>query len=124
MVAYPSDRTLSSWARSRAGWAIVYGVPSGRLIYGVDADEAYPEVPQLVEETVELSLVGEVPGERGLAGPRVNFKVIEHAGEVFAEPPADDDLVPHVVADLLFHGLHHRARPDERSPPCEPVHPG
>jgi len=94
------------------------------LICGVDADEAYPEVPQLVEETVELGLVGEVTGERGLAGPRVNFKVIEHAGEVFAEPPADDDLVPHVVADLLFHDLYRGTGPGERSPPREPVHPG
>jgi hypothetical protein len=33
------------------------------LIYGVDADEVYPEVPQLVEEPVELDLVGEVPGQ-------------------------------------------------------------
>ena len=50
--------------------------------------------------------------------------MLEHAGEVFAKPPADDDSVAHVVASLVFHGLHHRARPDERSPPCEPVHPG
>ena len=73
------------------------------LIYGVDADEVNPEVLQLVEEPVELGLVSEVPGERGLAGPRVNFKVIEHAGEMFAEPPADDDPVAHVVAGLAFH---------------------
>jgi hypothetical protein len=33
------------------------------LIYGVDADEVNPEVPQLVEEPVELGLVGEVPGQ-------------------------------------------------------------
>jgi len=78
----------------------------------------------LVEEPVELGLVGECPGQRGLAGPRVKFKVIEHAGEVFAEPPADDDLVAGGVVDLLFHGLYHRARPGERSPPCEPVHLG
>jgi hypothetical protein len=45
--------------------------------------------------------------------------LIEHAGEVFAEQPADDDPVAHVVAGLVFHGLHHRARPDERSPPCD-----
>ena len=94
------------------------------MIYGVDADEAYPEVPQLVEETVELSLVGEVPGKRSLAGPRVNFKMIEHAGEVFAEPPADDDLVPHVVVDLIFHDLYRGTGPGERSPPCGRVHPG
>jgi hypothetical protein len=83
-----------------------------------------PEVPQLIEEPVELGLVSEVPSERGLAGPRVKFKVIERAGEVFAEPPADDDPVARVVVDLLFHGLHHRAGPDERSPPYEPIHPG
>lgn len=94
------------------------------MIYGVDADEVNPEVPQLVEEPVELGLVSEVPGERGLAGPRVNFKVIEHAGEVFAEPPADDDPVAHVVVDLLFHGLYCRVGPGERSSPCGPVHPG
>jgi len=46
------------------------------LIYGVDADEVNPEVPQLVEEPVELGLVSEVPGERGLAGPRVKY--VEH----------------------------------------------
>ena len=73
---------------------------------------------------MELGLVGEVPGERGLAGARVKFKVVEHAGEVFAEPSADDDPVAHVVVGLLLHGLNDRARPDERSPPCEPVHPG
>ena len=50
--------------------------------------------------------------------------MIEHAGEVFAELPADDDLVARVVAGLVFHSLHHRACLDERSPPCEPVHPG
>jgi len=50
--------------------------------------------------------------------------LIEHAGEVFAEQPADDDPVAHVVAGLVFHGLHYRARRDERSPPCEPVNPG
>jgi hypothetical protein len=50
--------------------------------------------------------------------------VPERAGEVFAEPPADDDPVAHVVAGLVFHGLHRRARWAERSPPCEPVHPG
>ena len=33
------------------------------MIYGVDADEVNPEVPQLVEEPVELGLVGEVPGQ-------------------------------------------------------------
>ena len=54
---------------------------------------------------MELGLVGEVPGERGLAGARVKFKVVEHAGEVFAEPPADDDPVAHVVVGLLMHGL-------------------
>ena len=59
-----------------------------------------PEVPQLVEEPVELGLVGEVPGERGLAGPRVKFELIERVGEVFAEPPADDDPVAHVVDAL------------------------
>ena len=74
------------------------------LVYGVDADEVDAEVPQLVEETVELGLVGEVPGERGLAGPRVNLKLIERAGEVFAQPPPDDDPVVHVVAGLVFHG--------------------
>ena len=29
--------------------------------------------------------------------------MIEHAGEVFAEPPADDDPVARVVAGLVFH---------------------
>jgi hypothetical protein len=53
---------------------------------------------------VELGLVGEVPGERGLTGPRVHFELIEHAGEVLAEPPADDDLVTHGAAGLVFHG--------------------
>ena len=33
------------------------------MIYWVDADEVNPEVPQLVEEPVELGLVGEVPGQ-------------------------------------------------------------
>ena len=33
------------------------------LIHGVDADEVNPEVLQLVEEPVELGLVGEVPGQ-------------------------------------------------------------
>ena len=33
------------------------------LIYGVDADEVKPEVPQLVKEPVELGLVGDVPGQ-------------------------------------------------------------
>ena len=94
------------------------------MICGVDADEVDPEVPQLVEEPVELGLVGEVPGERGLAGPRVYFEVIEHAGEVFAEPPADDDLVARVVAGLVFHDLDHRAGPGEWSPPRGRVHPG
>ena len=78
----------------------------------------------MLEEPVELGLVSEVPGECGLAGPRVKFKVIERAGEVFAEPPADDDPVARVIVDLLFHGLHHRAGLDERSAPCEPFHPG
>ena len=78
----------------------------------------------MVKESVELGLVGEVPGQRGLAGPRVNVKVIEHAGEVFAEPPADDDPVTHVVAGLVFHGLDRGTGPGERSPPREPVHPG
>ena len=83
-----------------------------------------PEVPQLVEEAVKLGLVGEVPGESGLAGPRIYFELIEHVGEVFAEPPADDDLVAHVVAGLVFHGLHRGTGPDEGSPPWEQVHPG
>jgi len=78
----------------------------------------------LVEEPVELGLVGEVSGERGLARLGVEFELPERVGEVFAEPPADDDPVAHVVAELLFHGPHDCARPDERSPPCEPVHPG
>ena len=45
------------------------------MIYGVDADEVNPEVPQLLEEPVELGLISEVPGKRGLTGPRVKFKV-------------------------------------------------
>ena len=94
------------------------------MIDGVDADEVDPEVPELVQEAVELGLVGERPGERGLAGPRVEFELPERVGEVFAESPADDDPVAHLVAGLLFHGLYHRAGPGERSPPCEPVHPG
>ena len=73
---------------------------------------------------MELGLVDEVPGERGLAVARVEFKLIERAGEVFAEPSADDNPVAHVVVGLLLHGLNDRARPDERSSPCEPVHPG
>ena len=78
----------------------------------------------MVKESVELGLVGEAPGQRGLAGLRVNVKVIEHAGEVFAEPTADDDPVAHVVADLVFHDLDRGTGPGERSPPREPVHPG
>ena len=54
---------------------------------------------------MELGLVGEVPGERGLAVARVEFKLIERAGEVFAEPSADDNPVAHVVVGLLMHGL-------------------
>ena len=88
------------------------------LIYGVDADEVDPEVPQLVEEPVELRLVGEGPGQRGLARPLVEFKLTERVGEVFAEPPADDDPVAQVVTGLLFHGLHRRTRPGEQSPPA------
>jgi len=53
---------------------------------------------------VELGLVGEVPGERGLAGPRVYLELIEHRGEVLAEAPADDDLVADGAAGLVFHG--------------------
>jgi len=94
------------------------------LLYGVDADEVNPEVPQLVEEPVELGLVGEVPSERGLAWLGVEFELAERVGEVFAEPPADDDPVAHVVAGLVFHGRYRRTGTDERSPPCEPVHPG
>ena len=94
------------------------------MIYGVDADEVDPEVPQLVEEPVELGLVGEVSGERGLAGPLVKFKLIEHAGEVCAEPPADDDPVAHVAAGLVFHGPYGPTGLDEGSPPCGPLHPG
>jgi len=94
------------------------------LIYGVDADEVNPEVGQLAEEPVELGLVGEVSGERGLARLGVEFELPERVGEVFAEPPADDDPVPHVVAGLVFHGLDRGTGPGERSPPREPVHPG
>ena len=50
--------------------------------------------------------------------------MIEHAGKEVAEPPADDDLVAHMVAGLVFHGLQHRTCPGERSPPREQVHPG
>ena len=78
----------------------------------------------MVQEPVQLGLVGECPGQRGLAGPRVEFEVSERAGEVFAEPPADYDLVAHMVTGLPFHGLHCRTGPDERSPPRRPVHPG
>ena len=78
----------------------------------------------MLEEPVELGLVSEVPGECGLAGPRVKFKVIERAGEVFAEPPAKDDSVARVVAGLVFHGLYRRTGLDEGSPPCGPIHPG
>ena len=78
----------------------------------------------MAEEPVELGLVGEGPGQRGLARLGAEFELPERVGEVFAEPPADDDPVAHVVAGLLFHGLHRRTGPDERSPPCEPVHPG
>jgi len=77
-------------------------------VNGIDADEVDPEVSQLVEEPVELGLVGEVPGERRLAGPRVYFELIECAGEVLAEPPADDNLVADVSAGLVFHGRQHR----------------
>ena len=94
------------------------------MIDGVDADEVDPEVSQSVEEPVELGLVGEVPGQRGLARPRVEFKVPERAGEVFAESPADHDPVAHVVAGLPFHGRYRHTRRGERSPPRMPVHPG
>ena len=106
-------RRIGHWAVWRRG-----------VIYGVDADEVDPEVPQLVEEPVELGLVGEVPSERGLAWLGVEFELAERVGEVFAEPPADDDPVAHVVAGLVFHGRYRRTGTDERSPPCEPVHPG
>ena len=78
----------------------------------------------MVEESVELGLVGDVPGQRGLAGPGIEFEVPERVGEVVAEPPADDDPVAHVVAGLVFHGLYRRTGLDEGSPPCGPVHPG
>ena len=64
------------------------------LIYGIDADEVNPEVPQSVEEPVQLGLVGEVPGQRGLAGPRVYFKLFEHAGEAVAGLVADGKTTP------------------------------
>ena len=94
------------------------------MIDGVDADEVDPKVPQSVEEPVELSLVGEGPGQRGLARPLVKFKVVERVSEVFAEPPAHDNPVAHVVVGLLFHGLNRRTGPDEQPPPCTLVHPG
>jgi len=78
----------------------------------------------VVEEPVQLGLVGEVPGERGLAGPRVDLEVTECVGEVLAEPPADDDPVAQVITDLLIHGTQRGTGPGERSPPREPVHPG
>ena len=78
----------------------------------------------MVEESVELGLVGEVAGQGGLAGLWGNFKLIEHAGEMFAEPPADDDPVARVVAGLVFHGLYRRTCLDEGSPPSGRVHPG
>ena len=81
-MLWPSLSGLSSRPASSKAHSAVW---RRGLIYGVDADEVNPEVLQLVEEPVELGLVSEVPGERGLAGPRVEFKVIEHAGEVFAE---------------------------------------
>jgi hypothetical protein len=74
------------------------------VIGGVDADEVDSEVPQPVEQPVELGLVGERPGQRGLAGLGVDLEWPERAGEVFAEPPADDDLVAREVAGLLVHG--------------------
>ena len=37
------------------------------MVYGVDADEADAEVPQLVGEPVELGLVGERPGLDAIA---------------------------------------------------------
>jgi len=94
------------------------------LIGGVDADEVDSEVPQPVEQPVELGLVGERPGQRGLAGLGVDLEWPERAGEVFAEPPADDDPVAREVAGLPVHGLHCGTRPGERSPPRGPVHPG
>ena len=78
----------------------------------------------MVKESVELGLVGEVPSERGLAWLGVEFELAERVGEVFAEPPADDDPVAHVVAGLVFHGRYRRIVLDEGSPPCGPVHPG
>ena len=53
---------------------------------------------------MELGLVGEVSGERGLARQGVEFELPERVGEVFAESPADDDLVARVAAGLFFHG--------------------
>jgi hypothetical protein len=50
--------------------------------------------------------------------------VLERAGEMLAESPADHYSVAHVVAGLPFHVLYRRTRPGERSPPRIPAHPG
>jgi hypothetical protein len=70
---------------------------------GIDADDGDAEVAQAVEQSVQLGLVGEAAGQRGLASLPGNLELLERAREGGAEATADDDPVTAWVAAVL-HG--------------------
>src|SRR5436305_14818136 len=83
---------------------------------GVDADDRDAEVTQAVEQAMQLRLVREGAGERGLAGLRGELEVLEEPRKRFAQAAADDDPVAARLC-CLVHGPHVRVRLGEPSPP-------
>src|SRR4051812_15319779 len=68
-------------------------LPFSMSVDGVDADDGDAEVAEAVEQSVELCLVGERAGERGLACASGKREMPERRSERLAQAAADDDPV-------------------------------
>jgi len=64
-----------------------------RLRSGVDAHQLDPEIPQSIEQPVQLGLIDEIRAKRGLTVVWDEPRALEGALEAAAQPAPDHDLV-------------------------------
>src|SRR5437764_15187834 len=76
------------------------------LTAGINAHHLQTEIGELVEDAVQLVLVGEIPGQRGRSRPRFERELMEGPIKAGCDPAAHDDLVP---ADGRARGSFHGA---------------
>src|SRR5207302_2900800 len=84
---------------------------------GIDADQLDAEVAQLVEQAIQLRLIGEVRAKRGLPGAGLERDAVERGLVALAQPAANNDLVAPPRRCCIAHRRELRRRLGELSSP-------